>query len=194
MEAFLYCWTDHKTDMVYIGYHKGHIDDGYICSSKSMLSEYNLRPKDFTRQIIAHGSVSDIISLETSVLKTSKAASNHSFYNKHNNNGIFNVGGHTNETKIKMSNSAKGRTRSGESRIKQSTSIQGNANHFYGKCHTPETKAKMSASKKGTKYRCIKVEYNGMTYSSQKELGCELNLSHWKVSDMKKRGLIKVIK
>ncbi len=193
MEAFLYCWTDHKTDMVYVGYHKGHIDDGYICSSKSMLSEYKLRPNDFTRQIIAKGSVSDIISLETSILKASNAASNHSFYNKHNNNGIFNIGGHTNETKIKMSNSAIGRTRSIESRTKQSISMMGDGNHFHGKHHTTETKAKMSVSKKGTKYRCIKIEYNGKTYSSQEELRCELNCSHWKICEMKKRGIIKVL-
>ena len=33
-EAFVYCWTDHKTNKLYVGVHKGSINDGYICSSK----------------------------------------------------------------------------------------------------------------------------------------------------------------
>ncbi len=26
-EAFVYCWTDHKNKMLYVGSHKGSIDD-----------------------------------------------------------------------------------------------------------------------------------------------------------------------
>lgn len=193
MEAFLYCWTDHKNDMVYVGYHKGHIDDGYICSSKSMLSEYKLRPNDFTRQIIARGSVPDIISLETSILKSANAASNSSFYNKHNNNGVFNVNGHTDETKLKMSNSAKGRSRSINSRNKQSMTMTGDGNHFYGKRHTIATKAKLSKIRKGKNHRCIKIKYNDKVYTSQEELRRELKCSHGKILNMKKRGMIEVL-
>jgi hypothetical protein len=32
-DSFVYCWTDHKTGMLYVGSHKGTIDDGYVCSS-----------------------------------------------------------------------------------------------------------------------------------------------------------------
>ena len=39
-ESFVYCWTDTKRNMLYVGKHKGDINDGYICSSKYFLSEY----------------------------------------------------------------------------------------------------------------------------------------------------------
>ena len=55
MNSFVYCWTDKKTNMLYVGSHKGSIDDGYICSSKPMMKEYKKRPQDFSRQIVAEG-------------------------------------------------------------------------------------------------------------------------------------------
>jgi hypothetical protein len=46
-----------------------------------MMIEYKLRPNDFTRQIIAHGSTEDIRELEHQILVTTKAANNDEFYN-----------------------------------------------------------------------------------------------------------------
>lgn len=74
MDSFLYCWTDHLSEMLYVGVHKGSEDDGYVCSSKYMLEEYNKRPEDFTRQIIAHGTYSDCLSLEMAILQSVNAA------------------------------------------------------------------------------------------------------------------------
>ena len=88
-EAFVYCWTDHKTNKLYIGSHKGSPKDGYICSSKYMMEEYNNRPSDFTRQIIATGNEKDIRKLETKLLSSLNAASCDYFYNKHNGFGEF---------------------------------------------------------------------------------------------------------
>ena len=51
-EAFVYVWTDHKTEMLYVGYHKGTQDDGYICSSNRMRDSYRRRPHDFKRRIL----------------------------------------------------------------------------------------------------------------------------------------------
>lgn len=79
MEAFVYCWTDHKTNMLYIGSHKGTENDGYVCSSKLMLEEYNKRPNDFTRQIIAYGIETDIRRLEGVLLRLFKVRTNESF-------------------------------------------------------------------------------------------------------------------
>jgi hypothetical protein len=70
MKAFVYCWTDHKTNMLYIGSHKGTIDDGYICSSKIMMEEYNLRSSDFTRQIIAEGTWDEMFKFEGKLLQS----------------------------------------------------------------------------------------------------------------------------
>lgn len=89
MEAFVYCWTDHKTNRLYVGSHKGTIDDGYVCSSKHMMKEYKNRPADFTRQIIAEGKLEDIRILEGKILKASNARLDEQFYNKHDNDGLF---------------------------------------------------------------------------------------------------------
>ena len=88
-EAFVYCWTDHKTNKLYVGSHKGSLNDGYVCSSKVMLEQYNKRPCDFTRQIIAKGQVNDIRKLEYKILSSIDAATNESFYNKHNGFGSY---------------------------------------------------------------------------------------------------------
>lgn len=86
INSFVYCWTDHKTNMLYIGYHKGELNDGYICSSKWMLSEYKKRPNDFTRKILAIGSTKDMINFETTLLKEFKVKNNPVFYNLSENN------------------------------------------------------------------------------------------------------------
>lgn len=99
MEAFVYCWTDFATNKLYIGVHKGAPDDGYICSSKLMNEQYRIRRKDFSRQIIANGTWDDCYSLETAILKSTKADKDPGFYNQHVNNGKFTNAGvpHTQE-------------------------------------------------------------------------------------------------
>ncbi len=89
MLAFVYCWTDHKTSKLYVGSHKGRVDDGYVCSSKHMKEEYNKRPADFSRQIVAIGDVDSMRKLEAAILKSVKAKTNESFYNKHENDKLF---------------------------------------------------------------------------------------------------------
>ena len=104
MEAFVYCWTDLKYNKLYIGWHKGSPYDGYICSSKIMKEEYSKRPLDFSRKIIATGSVSDMVSFEATLLLSADAKNNDKFYNMHNGNGKFkHAEKHTIETKEKMS-------------------------------------------------------------------------------------------
>jgi hypothetical protein len=65
--SFVYSWSDHKTAKVYVGVHKGHEKDGYICSSKYMIKEYKERPEDFTRQIIAKGDWKNCIVFEKKI-------------------------------------------------------------------------------------------------------------------------------
>ena len=84
-DAFVYCWTDIKESKLYVGWHKGTPDDGYVCSSKVLQEQYIKRPNDFTRTIIATGTVSDMVSLESAILKADGAATNHNYYNMHNN-------------------------------------------------------------------------------------------------------------
>ena len=107
-EAFVYCWTDHKNKKLYIGSHKGTIDDGYICSSKLMLEEYRKRPEDFTRQIVAEGSFKDIRKFEEVLLKRFNVREDANFYNQHNGNGNFYLKNHTEEYKKRQSVLLKG--------------------------------------------------------------------------------------
>ena len=88
-EAFVYCWTDHKTNKLYVGSHRGSLHDGYICSSKLVLEEYKKRPNDFTRQIIAEGNIEDIRVLEHKILSSAKASMNESYYNLHDGFGSY---------------------------------------------------------------------------------------------------------
>ena len=70
--------------MLYVGYHKGSQNDGYICSSKWMLEEYKQRPENFTRMILAEGTAEDCHALEVTILKTADAMHSDRFYNQNN--------------------------------------------------------------------------------------------------------------
>jgi hypothetical protein len=160
IEAFVYCLTDHAKNMVYVGWHKGSTDDGYLCSSKIVLEEYSKRPTDFTRQIIASGSVDDMVSLEVSILKATNAKYDPSFYNMHNGMGKYVLKAHTKEAKEKISKSNIGRKRPDLSERNKSKenpaklglcgrSMKGELNPMYGRKHTAESKALMSKNKIG---------------------------------------------
>jgi hypothetical protein len=82
MEAFVYCWTDWRDEKLYVGFHKGFSDDGYICSSKPMKAEYKQRPEDFTRQIVASGTVKDMHNFERILLQAADVCHNEHYYNK----------------------------------------------------------------------------------------------------------------
>lgn len=129
-EAFVYCWTDKLTDKLYVGYHKGRDDDGYICSSKIMKEEYKKRPQDFSRKIVAHGKLEDIVSLETKILQSMNAADDPQFYNKHNNTARIINGPLSEEHKEKIRKGCQGINR--------------------GRLFSETTREKISKSKIGT--------------------------------------------
>ena len=159
MEAFVYTWTDWKTNQLYIGWHKGSVDDGYICSSKVMLEEYKKRPQDFTRQIVASGSSADMVNFEAVLLKGFDAKHNENFYNMHNGDGKFILFNHTQESKDKISASKKG-TKRPDVTLRNLTHnpaegkycgrpMQGELNPMYGKKHSDESRELMSQNRKG---------------------------------------------
>ncbi len=146
-EAFVYCWTDHLRNMLYIGYHKGSVDDGYICSSKLMKQHYFERTHDFTRQILAQGSEKDMLNFERHLLLTIDAKNNKDFYNQSNGCRFYRIKEHTDETKQKMSIAAIGRTLTDETKQKMSLAKIGIVPYMKGRTHTDETKQKMSLAK-----------------------------------------------
>ena len=134
MEAFVYCWTNMDTGQKYVGYHKGSTDDGYVCSSKYMLAEYEKNPDVFSRQIIAEGDMDDMYALETAILKSVDAKCNEEYYNRHNNHSYL----LTEETMKKMVDTRRARG-----------SYDSEANPMFGRSHTPDARAKMSESSMG---------------------------------------------
>ena len=167
MEAFVYCWTDHDTGKLYVGSHKGAVDDGYVSSSKYMKEEYMKRRQDFTRQVIATGSDEDMRKFERTILLAINAKDDEQFYNRSNADGLFGfTGPKTKEHREKISKALQGntimlgRTRSEETKRKISESLRGRKKSVEHKekmkgkrtggwNHTEETKAKISATKKG---------------------------------------------
>lgn len=160
MEAFVYCWTDSDTNMIYVGSHKGADNDGYICSSKYMLEEYNKRPHAFSRQVIAHGNYDDVRALETAILKSANAKNNKAFYNRSNGSReFFTTKPLCEETKKKLSKSVKTacsqrdckHTEESKKKMSESTKgmYAGEKNPMHGRTHTPEARRKISESRKG---------------------------------------------
>lgn len=131
-EAFVYRWSDRRDGKFYIGYHKGSQDDGYVCSSKSMLAEYHSRPYDFERSVIFYGSDAECRAHEIAILNSVNAASNPLYYNL--NNGGYHIV-FTDEVRKKMSISAskrksypcwlKGKKMPDEMKLKISNSLRG---------------------------------------------------------------------
>jgi hypothetical protein len=52
--AFVYIWYNKVKRMFYIGKHYGSVNDGYVCSSKMMLIDYNRNPDHFKRRILGY--------------------------------------------------------------------------------------------------------------------------------------------
>jgi len=109
-DAFVYSWKNKVSGQLYIGWHKGASNDGYICSREELKSEIEKSPESFERFIIANGSVKDMVALEHALLCAVDAKNSTAFYNAHNG-GTGYCGGHSIKTRLKMSRSKMGRKR-----------------------------------------------------------------------------------
>lgn len=146
-EAFVYSWKNTTTNQIYIGWHKGSDTDGYICSSKVMLAEYNENPELFQRFIIAHGSAADMLALEQAILTSMDAKNDPTVYNQTNGNKNFILKSITEEHRLKISRANKGRKHSEESKEKMRIARANRPSPgMSGKRHTTETRDKMKAA------------------------------------------------
>jgi hypothetical protein len=185
-EAFVYCWTDKKTNKLYVGSHKGSTDDGYICSSKYMMEEYNKRPEDFNRQVIAEGELSIIRKYETKILQAANARLDKMFYNKHDNDGFYfdgwKKGEMSAEHRAKLAAAKKGRKISKEHHAKLVVNRKGSKNSpehaaaiiasRIGSKHSEESKKKMSESRKNNpNIKLISSEAGKASQKSRKDSG-----------------------
>jgi NUMOD3 motif len=161
-EAFIYMWVDITTGKRYIGCHKGDILDGYVCSSKPMMRDYNQRPQDFQRTLIDTGTWKEMLTREQNLIIEHNAVKDPMFYNQADSFGPYHCLGamkgrkHSEESKIRMSVARKGCSlppQSKETRLKKSAAMMGNKNRL-GHTHTEESRAKMAVSQTGNK-NCV---------------------------------------
>jgi hypothetical protein len=132
--------------MLYVGVKKGSFDDSYITSSKFFNSEYDKRPEDFSRKVLANCTWEEALNLEERILSSLNAAVSEQFYNKSNGCSSFVCNGHSDETRAKMSKTWKNKGAFNCDSSKAQLA-------WTGSKHTEETKQKMSKSK--DKYRKV---------------------------------------
>ena len=113
--AYVYKWTHIPTMKWYVGSRTSkncHPMDGYICSSKIVKPMILENVDEWKREIIATGSVEEMLVLETIILETSDAKNDIKSFNQHNGDGKFkNKGGLplTETHKMNLGASKKGR-------------------------------------------------------------------------------------
>lgn len=105
-EAFVYEWKNLTNGKSYIGYHKGSLDDGYICSSHNIdfWKDFNNIHMVWERIIIAEGTRDECLKIEQDILKNINIAEDKYYNNARGAEIIF-----TKSVLNKMSKSQKNR-------------------------------------------------------------------------------------
>jgi hypothetical protein len=159
-----------------------------------MIEEYNKRPEDFSRQIVAEGSFDDVRNLEAKILQSVNAALDEQFYNRHNCDNKFYLKEHTEETKRKIASKHVGRIRldlsernkkglSEESVKKMVSTRKANGsydrerNPMLGRKHSEDSKNKMSLNRIG-KNRSPKSEETKQKMSEARKKYWEIKRGH----------------
>jgi hypothetical protein len=145
-QGFTYCWSDHKDAKVYVGIHLGRPDDGYVCSSKAMMKEYQNRPQDFTREILFSGPYEVCAKFEYALINGLLKQDKNTFYNRSNGKKIL----FDDEIKNKISEKAKGRKMPEGQLAKMMAGRVGKPGPRKGVKLSSETIQKISESKKGS--------------------------------------------
>lgn len=125
--GFIYLWYDRKNKKYYVGRHWGTEDDGYICSSKTMREAHRRRPGDFKRRIVNRVYDRELLVLEEQrwLNMIDKEKLKTKYYNKTLKATTPSTRGyhHSEETKLKISASQKGKTLTEEHKRKISNSV-----------------------------------------------------------------------
>ena len=91
MDSFVYRWTNLTLNKIYIGWHKGSEDDGYVCSSASaqFWNDYNNTSYKWQREILFKGTMPECQLLESDILDSLDITSDNIYNNR--NNIMFNL-------------------------------------------------------------------------------------------------------
>jgi group I intron endonuclease len=146
MSGFVYLWENKTNGKMYVGSHKGRVDDNYIGSGVYFKRAYELNPDNFVRYILYKGK--DYLTVEDVILKFFDAANNESFYNLKNDA----VGGWDHcQTKEVRSRIAKAISlaKKGKTYDFMFYDKNGENNPMYGRKHSYSSRKKMSEKRKG---------------------------------------------
>jgi hypothetical protein len=71
MDSFVYIWKNLTNGRQYIGYHKGNLNDGYICSSKNetFWTDFYSPEMKWGRIIVFEGTSQECLEMEQEILK-----------------------------------------------------------------------------------------------------------------------------
>lgn len=113
MNSFVYRWTNITLNKIYLGWHKGTEDDGYVCSSSSVQfwNDYNNPDYQWQREIIFKGTMPECQLLESQILDSLDIKSDNIYNNR--NNLMFNL---NDEVRAKLKAAALKRGRNPEYR------------------------------------------------------------------------------
>ena len=168
-QGFVYRWTDTTNGMIYIGSHKGSVDDGYIGGGVYFNRAYKQRPSSFVRDIIYVGEY--FRELEEFILEEYDAKNNESFYNLKNaaiGGDTFSGRKHTSKTKKKISESRKGKTWSEERKLKMSIARK---NKYTKKVYCGILNKEFNSATDCAKELNVSAQYiRGMIYGNNKNI------------------------
>jgi len=102
MNSFVYRWTNTTLGKIYIGWHKGSEDDGYICSSVSeqFWEDYKNPSYKWKREILFRGTMPECQLFESQLLDSIDITSDDIYNNR--NNIMFNLNDEV-RSKLKLS-------------------------------------------------------------------------------------------
>lgn len=111
--AYIYKWTHIPTLKWYVGARYGkdaHPNDNYICSSVYVKPLIQQNPNQWQKIIVDIGTPDEMLLLESNILQAADAKNDPRSLNQHNGDSKFRLKFRTEESKIKQSQSTKGRS------------------------------------------------------------------------------------
>jgi hypothetical protein len=144
MDSFVYCWTNLTLNKIYIGWHKGTEDDGYVCSSssKQFWNDYNNPGYKWQREILFKGTMPECQLRESEMLDGIDITSDNIYNNR--NNLMFNLNDEV-RTKLKIA------------------ALKRGENPEYRKAQAERTRAQWAANPERRKAQSEKAKQQVMT-------------------------------
>lgn len=148
MDSFVYKWTNLTLNKIYIGFHKGSEDDGYICSSGAteFWDDFNNPNYVWEREILFKGVMKECQLLESNLLDSIDVKSPLVYNNR--NNIMFNI---TDDVREKLKKSAIKRGQNPEYRKAQADRTRANWASNPDRRKTQSDKAKQQVMTDATK-------------------------------------------